>query len=165
MDACPSNALLQTLLEQLIDEGKLCPPPGRAARRKRLIAMLRNRVDGDSDAWASSDLIMDARRRWKGDYRVRFDDEAQLRSDRDGLWLSGWLLAGRGLTTSDPIEPQRLMAALGAVPVMAREVYLLHQRDDLDFPAIALRLGIGTDAVRRELATALLLLDLALTGE
>ena len=57
------------------------------------------------------------------------------------------------------------MAALGAVPVMAREVYLLHQRDDLDFPAIALRLGIGTDAVRRELATALLLLDLALTGE
>ncbi len=165
MIAIPARALFQLLLDQLVDEGRLCPPRGRKARRQRLITILRDRLDSAGDALASADLLKDVRDRWKGDYRVRIDDEAILRSDRDGLWLSGWLLAGRGLTASDPIEPQRLMAALSTVPVMAREVYLLHQRDDLDFPAIAIRLGIGTHAVRRELATALLLLDLALAGE
>lgn len=110
-------------------------------------------------AMAPPDLVDSTRAVWSDDHRVRFDDRPAMRIDRDGLWIVGWVLAG-----SRPIDREDLRRAVDRLPLIRREVYLLYHRDGMDHGAIAARLGIGRDEVRRIHAEALLALDQALAG-
>jgi len=109
---------------------------------------------------AFSDLVDSTRAVWAGDPRVRIDDMPQMRVAHDGLWIAAWLLGG-----VLPIDPERLAVAIGSLPLLPREIYLLHQRDRLDETAIAHRLGLHEAEVSRELATAFRLLDEALEAD
>lgn len=61
--------------------------------------------------------------------------------------------------SSEGIDSTELAAAIVALPLFAREVFTLHCRDGLDYRAIAARLAISEEEVRRELAAALVALD------
>lgn len=108
-------------------------------------------------ASASRDLVDSTREIWADDPRVRIADAPAVRFDRDGLWIAAELLAG-----ARAIDPRRLAAALGELPLLPREVYLLHHHGGLDERAIARRLAIDEMEVRAALVTALVLLDRAL---
>lgn len=60
---------------------------------------------------------------------------------------------------ADSVAPTELADAIVALPPLARDVFTLHCRDGLDYRAIASQLGISEEAVRRELAAALVALD------
>lgn len=49
----------------------------------------------------------------------------------------------------------RMRAAVAALPEREQAVFLLHAVDELDFAAVAARLGICVDEVERLLASAL----------
>lgn len=110
-----------------------------------------------SPAAAFSDLINSTRAVWASDPRVRIDDAPGMRVAQDGLWIAAWLLGG-----ARPIDPKCLANAVGSLPLLTREIYLLHQRYRLDERVIAHRLGLNEAEVRHELATAFRLLDVAL---
>ena len=46
----------------------------------------------------------------------------------------------------------RMWRAVSRLPLWPREVFILHAVDELDYPAVAERLGIGVADVERELA-------------
>lgn len=108
---------------------------------------------------APLDLVDSTRALWSDDHRVRFDDWPAIRIERDGLWIAAWVLAG-----SRPIDREDLRRVVDRLPLIRREVYLLYHRDGMDHGAIATRLGIDRDEVRRIHAEALLALDQALAG-
>ncbi|MCW6536922.1 RNA polymerase sigma factor [Sphingomonas lycopersici] len=101
-----------------------------------------------------SDLLAITRAIWALDHRVCIDEHPAVRVDRYGMWIGAWLHAG-----SVPIGADRLADAISALPLLAREIYLLHVRDRLGLDAIASRLGVPESEVRIILADALMLLD------
>lgn len=78
--------------------------------------------------------------------------------------LLGRLEAILGVGADSP-SLEDLAAAIVALPPLARDVFTLHSRDGLDYPAIAAQLEISEEAVRRELAAALVALDQALHAQ
>jgi DNA-directed RNA polymerase specialized sigma24 family protein len=79
------------------------------------------------------------------------------------VWIGAWIRAATGPGSRESIDPERLAAAIAALPPLARDVFTLSSRGSLDYPAIAAALGISEDLVRRELAAALVAIDQTLT--
>lgn len=62
----------------------------------------------------------------------------------------------------DPVDPERLRKAAGALRPLEREVLILSSKEGLRNDVIAARLGITTPAAKRILARALRKLDRAI---
>lgn len=103
-------------------------------------------------ATASPAIVAALRMRWREQPAVRIDEGALARIEPTGLWVMGWLLAEE---VPEPIEEGAFNVALGALPVMAREVYLLHRVDGREMSDIAFRLGLAPVEVERLLFDAL----------
>ncbi|NKJ00396.1 sigma-70 region 4 domain-containing protein [Novosphingobium sp. SG707] len=71
----------------------------------------------------------------------------------------------KSLSAAKDDRQLRFCNALDVLPEPTRVIYLLHSRDDLDFPAIASLMGITIDRVQLELARALKLLCEAIDEE
>ena len=129
----------------------------RRAQRRSLLARLRRQEAAGERDW--QDVVDATRERWAGDYRVAVPARPAVRIDDDGIWVEAWLLAGEGLPGSDPIAPDIMSAALARVPVIPREVFVLHRRDGMRLDAIDARLALPAGGARAALAEALMLLD------
>lgn len=62
----------------------------------------------------------------------------------------------------DRNELARMRRAIGALPEPIGAVYRLHLFDGLDYPAIALKVGIDAAEVERRIAEAIIAIDHAL---
>lgn len=159
MDISIARALLCQIHDQLTaDDGLVAWYRGRR-RRRALASALKLQFDAPDASEAAPDLVAAARRFWGSDPGVRIDDRARQTIDRDGIWLSGWVLARTGVAAYDCIEPERIAAAIGRLPPLAREVLRLHSDKGLDYRQIAARLGLSMAVVQDQLAGALLALD------
>lgn len=163
MDTVHLYALLRDLRDQLADESEFFGGVSRRRRRHELLARLRAVLAVDAGGVAPSSLVEATRYAWAAEDRVLIADRAPLRVDRAGVWIGAWVRAATGPDSCEDINPHRLAAAVVALPPLAREVFTLHCRDNLDYRSIAVRLEISEDVVRRELAAALVALDQALT--
>lgn len=162
METSHLYALLQELHDHLVDEAKLVGGASRRRRRGDLLARLQSILAAGAGSIASADLVESARHDWTRDGRVRIDDVAPCRIDSTGVWIGAWLLAANGADAYEDIDPCRLAGAIAALPPLARDVFTLHCRDGVGYPSIAAKLAISEETVRRELAAALIALDLAL---
>ncbi|WP_454887635.1 sigma factor-like helix-turn-helix DNA-binding protein [Sphingomonas oryzagri] len=115
-----------------------------------------------SDRSASADLVHETRERWKNETGVRIDDRAIITTEATGLWISAWLRVGTPVAPTDRDAYQR---ALGALPALAREVFLLNRQDGLDYNSIGQRLGLSRGEVEREFSTALVGLHRHIYGD
>lgn len=88
---------------------------------------------------ALPDILEEARERWQEERAIQIDDDAMMRSDAEGLWISAWVLAGPAVPS---LDPQQFRKALDTLPVMQREVYMLHRVDRQPLSDIADRLGL-----------------------
>ncbi|MBB5986621.1 RNA polymerase sigma factor [Sphingobium lignivorans] len=52
-------------------------------------------------------------------------------------------------------DPDRIRAAVAALPEPMRSVFRLHSADGLDYPTIGIRLGISLCEVERQLGAAI----------
>ncbi|KTE00780.1 hypothetical protein ATE68_15940 [Sphingopyxis sp. H038] len=132
-------ALLVDLRDQLIDYARLVGGLGRRRRRRDLIARVQAILSAEVDSTAPAEIMGAASHSWAHDGQLSIPDRISLE-----------------------IDPERLAVAIAELPLFAREVFTLHCRDRLDYSSIAARLAISEDAVRRELAAALVALDRAL---
>jgi len=132
-------ALLIDLRDQLIDDARLVGCFGRRRRRRELLARVQAILSAEVDSTARAGIMGTGRHSWA--------HGGQL-SIHEGISLE--------------IDPERLGVAIAELPLFAREVFELHCREGLDYSSIAARLAISEDAVRRELAVALVALDRAL---
>lgn len=160
METAHFYALLCELCEHLVDETKLVGSVSRRRRRRDLLSRLQSTLAAGGSA--PPYLVEAIRHEWTDDGRVRIDDAAPCRIDSTGVWIGAWLLAANGADAYEEIDPRRLAGAIAALPPLARDVFTLHSRDGLGYPSIAAKLAISEETVRRELAAALVALDLAL---
>lgn len=120
---------------------------------------LASRIEGfltsDYRAAAPREVVATIRERWHARSCIRIDPDPVMRADTDGLWVSAWLRAGAEPVESDPRTASRYRAVLDNLPVVTREVFLLHRRDAMVYPAIAERLAIDVAEVERHIADAL----------
>ncbi|MDX3908199.1 MAG: sigma factor-like helix-turn-helix DNA-binding protein [Sphingobium sp.] len=95
----------------------------------------------DTLPWKAAlpDILEETRERWQDEHRVRIDNDATMRSDAKGLWISAWVLAGPPVQS---LDPQQFRKALDTLPVMQREVYVLHRIEGQPLSKIADRLGL-----------------------
>ena len=156
-------ALLRKLRDQLADESRFLGVVSRRRRRRELLARVQAVLAVDADDTAPSGLIEATRQTWAAEDRVLIADRAPCRVDRAGVWIGAWIRAATGPGSRESIDPERLAAAIAALPPLARDVFTLSSRGSLDYPAIAAALGISEDLVRRELAAALVAIDQTLT--
>lgn len=157
-----SRALLCQVHDQLArGDGLVAWCRGRR-RRRALADVLKQLIDAPAPSLVAPDLIAATRRFWGSEPGVRIDDRARQAIDRDGIWLSGWLLARTGVAAYDCIAPERIAAAIDQLPPIAREVLRLHSHEDMDYRSIAARLRMSIADVEDQLAVALLALDTAL---
>lgn len=92
---------------------------------------------------ASASLVEEVRAKWHAVDAVRLEDKAVVRADARGLWISAWLLTHqKRRLTQDSFD-----AALAALTLMAREVYLLHRMEGLSFKEIGDRLGLEAPTI------------------
>lgn len=63
---------------------------------------------------------------------------------------------------ADLARVARVEAAIGSLPPLTREVFILHRFDELGYERIARRLGISVEEVTSHMAHAILQLDRAL---
>lgn len=89
---------------------------------------------------------------WQETPDVRLDDGPIVRVNSQGVWISAWLLVGpaRESPTTEQFED-----ALALLPVMAREVYMLHRVEGLALKNVARRLGLRLEEVELQLSEAL----------
>lgn len=132
-------ALLRDLRDQLIDDARLVGGFGRRRRRRELLARVQAILNVEADSAAPIKLMETLVRGGTPEVGVSIGDE-----------------------NPPGIDPEHLAAAIAELPLLAREVFTLHCRDCLDYPSIAAQLAISEDAVRLELAAALVTLDRAL---
>lgn len=165
MDLLITRALLLQISDRLTADDEFFAWLRGRARRRALALSLGHILEEHGRTAATPDLIAATRRYWQEDPGVHIDDDARQQIDRDGIWLSGWLRARTGVTAFDRIDPARLAAAIAGLPSIARQVFLLHSREDLDYGRIAARLGMSAADVQAELASALLSLDAALQDD
>lgn len=104
----------------------------------------------------AQDIIDIARRRWGAEGRVRIDATPAVRLAHDGIWVSAWLSCGEKIVAGETLQGERLQSAIAALPIMTREVFILHRIEGLDIPDIANRLALRPSAVRRHFANALI---------
>ncbi len=90
------------------------------------------------------DVIEDMRERWRGEKGIRIEDDAMMRGDGRGIWISAWVLAGPAL---QPIDVQTFRQALNSLPVMEREVYVLHRVEGRTMDEIGERLSCPKEEV------------------
>jgi hypothetical protein len=64
----------------------------------------------------------------------------------------------------DELEQRQFVAALETLPCLTRTTFLLSARDNLSYPEIGWRCGIGVDEVTVRIADALLGIDRAMNG-
>lgn len=64
----------------------------------------------------------------------------------------------------DELEQRQFVAALETLPCLTRATFLLSARDNLSYPEIGWRCGIGVDEVTVRIADALLGIDRAMNG-
>lgn len=102
-------------------------------------------------------FVVGLRRRWR-----RPD---LLAREQAVLDINDDTLAATGSGVDEPIDAHRLAAAIAELSPLARDIFILHCRENCDYASIAARLAIPEDAVRRELAAALVALDQALSVE
>lgn len=111
--------------------------PRRTA--KKLVADIDRLLASASSRQASPEIIDEARSRWT-DEGIRIDDDAIMQADARGFWVSAWLLAAPAVPA---IETLAFREALERLPLMEREVYLLHRVDGRSLDEIAERLGVA----------------------
>ncbi|WP_416463852.1 RNA polymerase sigma factor [Sphingomonas sp. VDB2] len=109
---------------------------------------------------APVDLLEDARKHWQG-RAIQIDDDAVMRADAAGLWVGAWVLAAPPITTISTIG---FRTALDALPIMEREVYVLHRVEGRPFSYLAERLGITIGQAETLLLNALHQLHVAIYG-
>lgn len=126
--------------------GRILPRLSPAERQERtyLLAKIVALVREDGLSEASPALVHEARSRWMDMPIVRIDDRARIHGDVRGLWISAWLLLDAG---NPPVSQAQFREALGALSIMAREVYTLRRVDGLAFDDIARRLGLDASEV------------------
>jgi DNA-directed RNA polymerase specialized sigma24 family protein len=83
---------------------------------------------------------------------VEIDRDAMTRHDERGAWVCAWLLAQ---PASVPLDPGQFGDALGALPLMAREVYRLHRIEGQSLAETGRQLGLDQAATEAQLFEAL----------
>ena len=119
----------------------------------RMASRLRNLLAERTGA-VPDDVASAAEARWAKHPGVKLELPIKMRTDEDGVFVLGWLRAAEPLDRRD--GAMALEAALAAMPVVAREVFVLHRRDDLSFEAIAGRLALTLNEVAEQFLVALL---------
>jgi len=110
--------------------------PRRTGRM--LVAQIDRYLDTAPRQDAPPDVIEDARERWRSEAGIRIEDDAMMRADGRDIWISAWVLTGPAL---QPTEPETFRQALNSLPVMEREVYVLHRVEGRTMDEIAQRLS------------------------
>ena len=88
---------------------------------------------------APPDIVEEVRARWRGDPAIHVDDHAVMRSDSQGLWISAWVRVGSCVQS---LDGQQFRQALDSLPLMQREVYVLHRVEARTLEEIAERVGL-----------------------
>ncbi len=151
-------ALLQAARDFIADIPPLALLNAPRRTGRKLVTEIDRALAATRWSAAPPDIIEAARGRWHRN-GVRIDDDAMLRTDAEGSWISAWVLAGPAIS---PISTTRFRAALDALPVMQREVYIMHRVEDRSLSSVAERLGLTIEATEKLLLDALRGLHLAI---
>ena len=89
---------------------------------------------------------------WQEMPGVRLDKGPIACADIQGLWISAWLLVGSAVERP---TVEQFKDALAVLPIMAREVYMLHRVEGLGLADAAKRLGLRPEEAEMQLSEAL----------
>lgn len=150
-----SHSSIQELLQEARDFIADIPPLAllNAPRRRgrKLVMDIDRALAAAPWKAAPVDLLEEARKHWQGS-AIQIDDDTVMRADAAGLWIGAWVLVAPPITTISTI---RFRAALDALPIMEREVYVLHRVKNRPFSYVADRLGITIGQAETLLLNAL----------
>lgn len=132
-------------------------PSWRVTAADRCAAMdLLERIDRELNqaplSVASAEIVEGVHSQWRDLPDVEIDKEPMSRHDDRGLWVRAWLLAQ---PAGAPIDQERFREALGALPIMAREVYRLHRIEGHSLAETGKQLGLDPAAAELQLFEAL----------
>jgi len=154
-------ALLQAARDFIADIPPLAllNAPRRSGRK--LVGEIDRLLEATPWKAAPPDIVEEARERWQEESAIRIDEDTMMRSDAKGLWISAWLLAGPAVQS---VDRQQFRQALDSLPLMQREVYVLHRVEDRPLDEIAERLGLAFAEVEALFFEALRSLHAAIYG-
>tara|TARA_R110000868_G_scaffold89729_3_gene249618 strand:+ start:925 stop:1419 length:495 start_codon:yes stop_codon:yes gene_type:complete len=142
MSLSSARALLEAARSFIAD----IPPLALLNAPRRTGRMLVARIDRYLETAprqdAPRDVIKETRERWRGEAGIRIDDDAMMRGDGRGIWISAWVLAGPAVQSFDRAT---FLQALNSLPVMEREVYVLHRVEGRTIDEIGERLFCPTE--------------------
>lgn len=134
--------------------------PRRSGRM--LVAEIDRFLDNAPSQEVPSDIVEEARDRWRESAAIRIDDDASMRSDAKGLWISAWVLAGPPVQSAGT---RQFRQALDSLPLLQREVYILHRVEGRTLDDIAQRLGLTLEDTQAQFFAALRSLHAAIHGD
>lgn len=150
-----SHLSLRTLLQAARDFIADIPPLSllNAARRSKgnLVADIDRALAAARWTTAPQNIVEAARKHWQTS-AIRIDDYAIMQTDATGSWIKAWVFMAPPTAT---ITQAHFVAALHSLPVMEREVYILHRVEDRSMTYVADRLGITNDDAEKLLRDAL----------
>ena len=111
---------------------------------------------------APPDIVEEVRARWRGEATIHVDDHAVMRSNTQGLWIGAWVRVGSSV---QPLDGQQFRQALDSLPLMQREVYILHRVEGRTLEEIAKRLGLTALEIEALFFAALRGLHAAIYGQ
>ncbi|MEG8222335.1 hypothetical protein OSJ57_17155 [Sphingomonas sp. HH69] len=138
MSRSSARALLEAARSFIADIPPLVLLNAPRRTGRMLVAQIDRYLDTAPRQDAPPVVIEDARERWRSEAGIRIEDDAMMRADGRGVWISAWVLTGPAL---QPTEPETFRQALNSLPVMEREVYVLHRVEGRTMDEIAQRLS------------------------
>ncbi len=142
MSLSSARALLEAARSFIAD----IPPLALLNAPRRTGRMLMARIDRYLETAprqdAPPDVIADTRERWRGEAGIRIEDDAMMRGDGRGIWISAWVRAGPAVQSFDRTT---FLQALHDLPVMEREVFILHRVEGRTMEEIGERLSCPTE--------------------
>lgn len=138
MSRSSARALLEAARSFIADIPPLALLNAPRRTGRMLVARIDRYLETAPKQDAPSDVIEDTRARWRGETGIRIEDDAMIRGDARGVWISAWVLAGPALQSFDRAT---FLQALNDLPAMEREVYVLHRVEGRTMDEIAERLS------------------------
>lgn len=142
--AARATALLQAARDFIGEIPPLALLNGPRRSGQRLVADIDRFLREAPWQEAPPDIVEEVRARCRGEATIQVDDHAVMRSDTQGLWIGAWVRVGSCVQS---LDGQQFREALDSLPLMQREIYLLHRVEARKLEAIAERLGLTVQEV------------------
>lgn len=137
--AARATALLQAARDFIGEIPPLALLNGPRRNGQRLVADIDRFLVEALWQEAPPDIVEGVRARWRGEATIQVDDHAVMCSNSQGLWISAWVRVGSCVQS---LDGQQFRQALNSLPLMQREVYVLHRVEGRPLEEIAERLGL-----------------------